>query len=108
MGNVVFKRRNTSRLITRRRLDFNHIGAHVREQLRAMQAEGTGDVEDAIAGERPGSGDIFHEFLRAGNGYVRPRFLLGRYNGVKARSSFASRTFGLLRRKVTVAMNLRI
>ncbi len=88
MRRIVFERRNAPRFIARRRLDLEHIGAHVGQELGAMETERSGDIEHPVAGQRAGSHNFLHENpQRKEATLIRRRFLLGRRDGVKARNS---------------------
>jgi hypothetical protein len=67
IGNVVFKGRHAPRFVARRRLDFDHIGAHVGQQFRAVKAEGPGKIEHTVAGQWTGSGKVVHEIPQSKN-----------------------------------------
>ena len=59
MRNVVFERRDTSRLVARRRLDLDHVRAHVGQEFGAMKAKRAGEIEHAIAGQWTASGNVY-------------------------------------------------
>jgi hypothetical protein len=52
MRRIVFEWRNSSRFVTARRLNFDHVCAHIGEELGAVKTQRASEIQDPIAVQR--------------------------------------------------------